>query len=54
MMKTSDRLDRLEKAMSSHLEESGAIRQDIKWLKKMAWFIGGSPLLTEVVHHLWR
>ena len=53
-MKITDRMDRLEKAMSSHLEESGAIRQDIKWLKKVGYFLVGSPFLTEALHHLWK
>lgn len=53
-MKITDRVDRLEKAMSTHLEESGAIRQDIKWLKKAAYFLLGSPIATEIVRHLWH
>ncbi len=53
-MKIGDRLDRLERAMTTHLEESGAIRQDIKWLKRLGYFMVGSPFLTEVMRHLWR
>jgi hypothetical protein len=53
-MKTGDRLDRLERAISIHLEESGEIRQDIKWLKKFLWFVVASPWATEVLKHLWH
>jgi hypothetical protein len=53
-MKIADRIDRLEKAMTLHLEESGEIRTDIRWLKKAAYFLIGSPVLSEVLHHLWK
>lgn len=53
-MKITDRIERLETAMATHLEESGAIRQDIKWLKKAAYFLISTPIATEVLHHIWR
>ena len=50
----ADRLDRLEHVMADHLEESGAIRQDIKWLKRMGYFLIGSPFAAEIIQHLWK
>jgi len=40
-MKLSDRVDIMDKALVSHIEESGEIRADLKWLKKMIWGIFG-------------
>lgn len=53
-MRTSDRLERLEGTVQKHLEESGEIRADLKWLKKFMWFVLGTPVATEVVKHLWH
>ena len=38
-MKLEARVDRLEIAVEKHLEESGEIRADLKWLKKSFWMI---------------
>ena len=53
-MKLSDRLDHLEAVVAKHLEESGEIKADLKWLKKFMWFVIGTPITMEVVRHLWR
>jgi hypothetical protein len=53
-MKITDRLDALEKAMTTHLEESGEIKADLKWLKKALWLVLASPMVTEVVHRVWK
>jgi hypothetical protein len=46
------RLSKLEDALEKHLIESGEIRGDLKWLKKAIWFILGSPILIEAMHHV--
>jgi hypothetical protein len=46
------RIARLEEALEKHLIESGEIRGDLKWLKKSIWFILGSPILIETLHHV--
>lgn len=48
------RMTAIEKALIKHLEESGEIRNDIKWLKKLGYFVVSSPLITEIVHHIWK
>lgn len=53
-MKLSERVDNLEHAMEKHLEESGEIRSDLKWLKKLGWFLLASPFATEAVRHIWK
>jgi hypothetical protein len=42
----------LEKAVTDHLVESGGIRSDLKWLKKLMWFVLGSPFVLEAVKHI--
>ena len=46
------RLSKIEEAVVNHLIESGEIRGDLRWLKKMIWFVLGSPLVVELVKHL--
>jgi hypothetical protein len=46
------RISRLEEALEKHLIESGEIRGDLKWLKKAIWFILGSPIAIEALHHV--
>lgn len=46
------RLTIVEKTVEGHLIESGEIRADLKWLKKMIWFVLGSPLAIEAVKHI--
>lgn len=46
------RLSKLEDALEKHLIESGEIRGDLKWLKKAIWFILGSPIIIEALHHV--
>lgn len=46
------RITSLEKALETHLIESGEIRGDLKWLKKAIWFILGSPIIIETLHHI--
>ncbi len=53
-MKISDRMDHLEALVSKHLEESGEIRADLKWLKKVMWFVLGTPLVSEALRHIWK
>ena len=53
-MKIIDRIEHLEGIVTKHLEESGEIRNDLKWLKKGLWFVLASPMVTEVVHRLWK
>ena len=45
------RVSHLEEAVEKHLIESGEIRGDLKWLKKAIYFVMGSPLLVEALHH---
>ncbi len=52
MPSVDKRLTSLEKTVETHLIESGEIRGDLKWLKKMVWFVLGSPLLIEAVKHI--
>lgn len=53
MMKLSERVDSIEKALLHHLEESGEIRADLKWLKKAVWGLGGL-ILTAIIQRLWH
>jgi hypothetical protein len=46
------RMTTLEKAVTDHLVESGGIRSDLKWLKKLMWFVLGSPFVLEAVKHI--
>lgn len=46
------RVTKLEETVEAHLIESGEIRGDLKWLKKMIWFVLGSPLAIEAVKHI--
>lgn len=46
------RVSKLEEALETHLIESGEIRGDLKWLKKAVYFIMGSPILIEALHHM--
>jgi hypothetical protein len=46
------RMTKLEETVEKHLIESGEIRGDLKWLKKMIWWVIGSPLAIEAVKHI--
>jgi len=46
------RVSKIEDALEKHLVESGEIRGDLKWLKKAVYFVMGSPLLVEALHHV--
>lgn len=48
------RMTKLEETVEKHLIESGEIRGDLKWLKKAIYFVMGSPLLVEVIRHMWK
>jgi hypothetical protein len=52
MPSVDKRLTSLEKTVETHLIESGEIRGDLKWLKKMIWFVLGSPVIVEAVKHV--
>lgn len=59
MVSQNRRIDKLEDAhaalarvVSTHLEESGEIRTDLKWLKKFLWVVIGSPYLLELLKHI--
>jgi hypothetical protein len=45
-MKISDRVDKLESTLITHLEESGEIRSDLKWLKKAFGVLVGLGVTT--------
>lgn len=59
-MNLSDRMDRVENMLETHLTESGEIRQDIKWLKKAYWsLVGLGGIVTGAVctagfEHIWK
>jgi hypothetical protein len=46
------RMTNLEKVVENHLIESGGIRSDLKWVKKLLWFVLGSPFLLEALKHI--
>jgi len=46
------RMTTLEKVVEDHLIESGGIRSDLKWLKKLMWFVLGSPFVLEGLKHI--
>jgi hypothetical protein len=46
------RVTSLEKTVETHLIESGEIRGDLKWLKKAIYFVMGSPIAIEALHHI--
>ena len=46
------RVTSLEKTVENHLIESGEIRGDLKWLKKIMYFVVSSPFLIEGVKHI--
>lgn len=46
------RMTKLEETVTKHLEESGEIRADLKWLKKFLWFVLSSPIIIEAVKHI--
>jgi hypothetical protein len=46
------RMTKLEETVEKHLVESGEIRGDLKWLKKITWFVLGSPFIIEAVKHI--
>lgn len=60
-MKLSDKVDQIEKALITHLTESGEIRTDIKNVKNeikdlrkiIYWLVGGGVFIN-LVSHLWR
>jgi hypothetical protein len=52
MASLDKRMTRLEDTVEKHLVESGEIRSDLKWLKKLTWFVLGSPFLIEAVKHI--
>ena len=46
------RMTKLEDTVEKHMIESGEIRGDLKWLKKMVWFVMSSPFLIEAFKHI--
>ena len=46
------RVTSLEKTVEAHLIESGEIRGDLKWLKKLMWFVLSSPFVIEAAKHI--
>lgn len=46
------RMSKLETVVENHLIESGAIRADLKWLKKFMWVVMGSPIGIELLKHI--
>lgn len=47
-MKIEARMNNLEAIVSRHLEESGAIRSDLAWLKKSLWTLAGAGMSLNV------
>jgi len=52
MSSLDKRVSKLEDAVEKHLIESGEIRGDLKWLKKAIYFVMGSPIAIEALHHI--
>lgn len=48
------RMTKIEDAVAAHLIQSGGIKADLQWLKRFMWFVLGSPILVEVVRHIWK
>ena len=46
------KLKELETIVMKHLEESGEIRSDLKWLKKSYWAVVGA-VIVEILVKLW-
>lgn len=46
------RMTKLEETVEKHLIESGAIRGDLKWLRKLMWWVLGSPIAIEALKHI--
>jgi hypothetical protein len=46
------RMTKLEETVEQHLIESGEIRGDLKWLKKVMYFVLSSPFLIEAAKHV--
>jgi hypothetical protein len=46
------RMTKLEETVEKHLIESGEIRGDLKWLKKVMYFVLTSPFLIEAAKHI--
>jgi hypothetical protein len=44
----------IEKLLLKHLEESGEIRTDLKWLKRAFWAIVAYLPMSDMVKHLWK
>ena len=53
-MNQGKRLDKLEEIVATHLQESGEIRADLRWLKKFVWILVASPMIPEIMRHIWR
>ncbi len=47
-MKLEARMSKLEAVVTTHLEESGAIRADLAWLKKAMWALVGAGVTFTV------
>lgn len=50
-MNLTNRMDRVEAMLSQHLEESGAIRNDLTWIKKAMYGVYGlgATILVTIV-----
>lgn len=57
---TDDELKELRMRLEHHLEESGEIRADIRWLKRAFWTLIGAGLTfngivaVAILNHLWK
>jgi len=51
-MKIADRVDLLEAKFIKHIEESGAIRADLAWLKKAFWTLTVAVITATVTHFI--
>lgn len=47
-MKLEARMSKIEAVVSMHLEESGAIRSDLAWLKKAMWTLAGAGITFNI------
>ena len=51
-MKLAERVDKIEVALVTHLEESGSIRTDLAWLKKAFWTLATAVIVATIAQLL--
>ena len=60
-MKIKDRIDIMEIKLDKHLEDAPRVwenlkeqHNDIKWIKKIGYFLVSAPFITEALRHIWK